>query len=149
MKMSWQTFLKSWVTSCFHFDFFKDLSLGFSQFLQLQYWEPSLAELGNSSLGLELVAAWTCCCYWMQSASSRHRSLTSSVDLLPACRPLCGHRDLSPGGRNLSASSHPTVLAPQVAWITGECQISRLTLILKILRYVVQVAFISITYSPK
>ena len=30
------------------------------------------------------------------------------------------------GGRSLSTSSHPTVLASQVAWITGESQFSRL-----------------------
>ena len=47
------------------------------------------------------------------------RLLTSSVDLLLA------HRNRSPGGRDLLASSHPTVLASQVAWITGQCQISQ------------------------
>ena len=55
--------------------------------LQLQYWELSLAKLGNYSLVFELVATGSfCCCCVQLAASSRHRSFISSVDLQPACQ---------------------------------------------------------------
>ena len=58
-------------------------------------------------------------------SSARHKSHTSSVDLLGWQG---GHNaateSLLPGGISLSNSSHPSVLASQVAWITGESQFS-------------------------
>ena len=54
-------------------------------------------------------------------ASSLHRRLaSSSVHLPQAGGPLCGYRIHSPGGKSHANSSHPSVLASQVAWITGE-----------------------------
>ena len=43
--------------------------IGVVTILQLQYWELSLAELGNSLLGFELAAAWTFGCCRLQSAT--------------------------------------------------------------------------------
>ena len=43
--------------------------IGVVTILQLQYWELSLAELGNSLLGFELAAAWTFGCCSLQSAT--------------------------------------------------------------------------------
>ena len=55
--------------NCIHF--FIKILLGFFTTLQLQYWELSLADLGNSSLGLELVATGTFCC-WLVAAHCMH-----------------------------------------------------------------------------
>ena len=59
-------------------------------------------------------------------------SLTSSVDLPMAGGPrgafMRSHTVIAstvPGGRSSSFSSHPTVLASQGAWLTGESQFSR------------------------
>ena len=69
--------------------------------LQLQYWELSLAELEDSSLGLEL------------STFFQHVGYNAATEIL--------RQEV----KSFQPQSHSSSLPSTVAWITGECQISR------------------------
>ena len=73
-------------------------------------------------LGLELASFCPC-----SLQLYLHRSLTSSVGLPKQVGHNAASVIILPGRRDPSFSNHPTVLASQVAWITGESQFSRLS----------------------
>ena len=102
--------------------FFKDFLLGFLvHIVQLQYRELGLAERGVW-LGSN----------WRSSVLAACKQPSFFMGAWPPLFDLpkqVGHNAdtdmISSGSRDPSFSNHPTILASQVAWITGESQFSR------------------------
>ena len=74
-------------------------------------------------IGFELASLCSCI---VLLAFFLHRSLTSLVDLPEQVGHNAATDNILPVSRDPSFTNHPTVLASQVAWITGESQFSRL-----------------------
>ena len=113
------------IISHFSLYFFYRFILGFLMHIRYNYCTVQYRELGlamwrgsgwGSNSRPSVLAAFNC--------TYLHRSWTSPVGLPKQVGYYAVTEIILPGRRHPSFSNHPTVLASQDAWITGECQCS-------------------------